>query len=122
MGIKPKSMIDLKVIPIRGDRRWKVVFKENDRWQCGIYVPENKSLDDVKFLEKHNAPELFMLIEGNIALVLMNEKGKLQEVPMEKGKVYIVNTWHNAYRPEGGKGIALVIERPDIKTEYKYLK
>ena len=31
---------------------------------------------------------------------------------------YIVDEWHNAYRPNGETGIALVIEKTDIKTEY----
>ncbi len=111
----------LKVIPVRSETRWTIVFRENQRWQCGIYVPENESLDDIKTLEKHDAPELFLLVEGSIVLVLM-ENEEIKEVPMEKGKIYIVDTWHNAYRPNGSKGVALVIERPDIRTEYKSLE
>ena len=41
---------------------------------------------------------------------------------MEPGKIYIVDEWHNAYRPNGVEGIALVIEKPDIKTEYAEIK
>ena len=37
---------------------------------------------------------------------------------MEEGKIYIVEEWYNAYRPDGCEGVALVIERMDIKTEY----
>ena len=113
--------MNLHVISIRGEKRWEVVFKENDRWQCGIYVPENTSLDDITFLEKHNAPELFVLVRGNIVLVLMDDEGNIKEVNMEEDKIYIVNTWHNAYRPNNCEGVALVIERPDITTEYKSL-
>ncbi|RLF19176.1 MAG: hypothetical protein DRZ82_06655 [Thermoprotei archaeon] len=111
--------MNVEIIPIKAKGRWHVVFREDEKWQCGIYVPENESLEDIKFLELHNAPELFILIKGKINLVLMDESGKVHEIPMEEGKLYIVQTWHNAYRPNGKEGIALVIERPDISTEYR---
>lgn len=109
-------------IPIKPRGRWEVVFKDDNAWQCGIYVPENTSLNDVKFLEKHDAPELFYLIEGSIVLVLSPDGEKVIEVPMEGGKLYIVTEWHNAYRPNGSPGTALVIERVGIKTEYIKLR
>jgi len=34
---------------------------------------------------------------------------------------YIVNEWHNAYRPNGEKGVAIVIEKINIKTEFAKL-
>jgi hypothetical protein len=37
---------------------------------------------------------------------------------MLPGKIYVVDEWHNAYRPHGREGIALVVEAPDIETEY----
>ena len=40
------------------------------------------------------------------------------EVPMKEGVIYIVDEWHNAYRPGNVEGIALVIERVGVKTEY----
>jgi len=59
-----------------------------------------------------------MLVRGSVVLVI-EENGELKEVPLEYGKLYIVEEWHNAYRPCGKEGIALVVERPYIKTEFK---
>ncbi len=115
-------MKDLEVIPVESKERWRVIYKENEKWQCGIYIPENKSLNEIKFVERHNAPELFMLIKGNVTLVIVDEEGNLKEIPMKPEEIYIIATWHNAYRPNGKEGIVLVIERPDIKTEYMSLK
>jgi len=105
-------------IIIKGDMRWNVVFKDEERWQCGIYVPENSDRSQIKRMEKHDGPELFYLIEGNITLVLSEDGKKITELPMEKNIVYIVNEWHNAYRPNGMKGISLVIEKTGVKTEF----
>ncbi len=109
-------------IPIRPKRRWEVVFKDNNRWQCGIYVPEFTSREQIAWLEKHDGPELFYLVGGSIVLVLSEDGKEIIEVPMEKNTIYIVNEWHNAYRPKGVKGAALVIEKTDIKTEFLKLK
>jgi len=109
-------------IPIRPRQRWEVVFKDNNRWQCGIYVPEFTSRDQIVWLEKHDGPELFYLVEGSIVLVLSENGKEIIEVPMEKNTIYIVNEWHNAYRPKGVKGVVLVIEKTDVKTEFLKLK
>lgn len=111
-------MKGLNVIEIEAKRRWEVVFRDGDSWQLGVYVPENESIDDVKILEKHDCPEMFYLVRGRIVLVL-SSGDELEEVEMEEGKIYIVECWHNAYRPEGSPGVALVVERPSVKTEYR---
>ncbi len=109
----------MKVIEVREYRdRWSVVFSDGAYWRAGIYIPENTSPGEVVVLEKHNRPELFMLIEGEITLVLSEDGVKMKEVPMEPGKIYVVEEWHNAYRPGGRPGKALVIEASDIETEY----
>ena len=41
---------------------------------------------------------------------------------MEPGKLYVVNEWHNAYRPSGEYGVALVIEKTNIRTRYASIK
>ena len=105
-------------ISIKPRRRWEVVFEESDRWRCGIYVPEYSSKNEVKYLERHNAPELFLLVKGMMVLLLSKDGKSIVEKPMEEGKIYIVEEWHNAYRPSGCEGVALVVERTDIKTEY----
>ena len=91
-------------IPIKPRQRWEIIFEENGRWRCGVYVPEHSAL--------------FLLIRGRIVLLLSKDGRSIVEKPMEEGKIYIVEEWHNAYRPGGCEGVALVIERMDIKTEY----
>ena len=105
-------------IPIKPRQRWEIIFEENSRWRCGVYVPEHSARSEVKYLERHDAPELFLLIRGRIVLLLSKDGRSIVEKPMEEGKIYIVEEWHNAYRPGGCEGVALVIERMDIKTEY----
>lgn len=112
----------MKTIELSSRQRWRVVFKCNKYWQVGIYVPEYTSRNQIKVLEKHDSPELFYLVKGRIVLVLSSDLKELREVEMEPGKIYIVDEWHNAYRPNGVEGIALVIEKPDIKTEYAEIK
>ena len=112
----------MEIIKISPGKRWEVVFRDNDNWQVGIYFPEYTSREQIDVLEKHDAPELFYLVSGRIVLVLSNDLKEIREVEMEPGEIYIVNEWHSAYRPNGENGIALVIEKPSIKTEYARLK
>lgn len=106
----------MKEIAVKGDKRWRVVFKDSDRWLCGIYVPEFKSKKEITYLERHDGPEMFYLIDGKVTLVLKDEDGRERKVPLSKRKLVIVDEWHNAYRPGGARGIALVIEKIGNKT------
>ncbi len=112
----------MRVIRPEAGERWRVVFRDRDRWQVGIYVPENASAEEVAVLERHTCPELFLLLEGRVVLVVSEDGSSTREVEMEPGKLYVVEEWHNAYRPGGGKGVALVVEAPDVQTEYASLK
>jgi len=102
--------------------RWEVVFRDSDRWQVGVYVPEYTSIGDVVVLEKHDAPELFYLVKGSIVLVLSSDLRGVREVVMEPGRLYVVDEWHNAYRPNGVEGVALVVERTGVRTEYARIR
>ena len=55
---------------------WKVAFKDEGKWLLGLYSPENTSLEDVDFLEKHDGPELFYLMNGAVTLVVRDEEEK----------------------------------------------
>jgi len=102
--------------------RWEVVFRDSDRWQVGVYVPEYTSIGEVVMLEKHDAPELFYLVKGSIVLVLSSDLREIREVAMEPGRLYVVDEWHNAYRPNGVEGVVLVVERAGVKTEYARIR
>lgn len=112
----------MEIIKLIPRQRWRIVFRYNDNWQAGIYFPEYISMEQINFLEKHDSPELFYLIRGRIILVISSDLREIKEVEMKPGNIYIINEWHNAYRPNGVDGLALVIEKPDIKTEYAKLK
>ena len=48
------------------------------------------------------------------------KKGKLETVILEPMKPVFVDTWHNAFCPNGKyMGTALVVERGEFTTEYK---
>ncbi len=108
-------------IPFSVNSRWKVVFKTM-AWQCGIYQPEFTSAGEIEYLEKHDHPEAFLLIKGAITLVLSENGAGLKEIPLRRNCLYIITEWHNAYRPEGEEGIALVIEPPTVRTQYLNLR
>ena len=104
----------MKKLDFASNQRWKVIFSDSPHWKAGVYVPENRRLEDVKYLEKHDCPELFLLLEGEVFLVLGRE-GKIRVERMQERRGYIVEEWHNAF----GQGRVLVIERGKVKTEFK---
>jgi len=104
----------MRELKLRGGKRWEVLFREGN-WLVGLYCPEHASREQVEVLEKHDFPELFYLVEGDVTL-LIGEKCK--EVELTKDKVVVVEDWHNAY----GKGKVLVVEREGVKTEFKQLR
>ncbi len=110
----------MKIIDANSRERWKVLFEDPGRWRIGLYRPEFKSLDEISYLEKHDRPELFLLLSGKIVLVVQNEgMDNVQEIELRKDKLYIVEEWHNGYRPGGCEGIALVVEAYDTTTIYR---
>jgi hypothetical protein len=110
-----------RVCDLKTTERWKVLFRDKNVWLAGLYVPEFTHRDEISLLEKHDAPELFYLIDGNVTLVLGSEDGTV-DVPLDKNQAIFVGTWHNAYRPMGGFGLVLVVERDGVKTEFKNVK
>ena len=108
----------IKKISLKTKKRWKVVFRDKNKWLSGLYSPEFTKAGEIKKFEKHSGPELFLLLEGRMTLVLLTPKGR-EEIPLKKGEAVIVDTYHNAYRPRGAKGLALVIEKDNISTQWK---
>lgn len=109
-----------RTIKIKPTTTWQEIFKDEGKWLSGLYVPEFTSREEIEYLEKHEAPELFYLIDGETVLVV-KEDDEIREIPLKKDEVVIVNTWHTDYRPDGKKGICLVIERDGNPTEYTKL-
>ncbi len=107
-----------KKVSLQGKKRWKVMFRDKNKWLSGLYSPEFTKDGEIKKFEKHSGPELFLLLEGKMTLVLLKSKGR-EEIPLKKDEAVIVDTWHNAYRPRGCKGVALVVEKDNISTQWK---
>jgi len=101
---------------------WQVICGDRDHWRVGIYSPEFSNIGQVQKLEKHSCPEFFMLLEGELTLVL-DRNNKLELLKLEKFKPILVDTWHTGFSPQGPfKSKALVVERDTFTTKYRAIK
>jgi len=107
----------IKETPITSAKEWKVIAKDKRSWACGIYAPKNRSVGDIRFLEKHDCPELFYLISGSVKLVTMAH-GMVKVIRLKRKKVVVVDTWHNGFSDSKMSGAALVVERGRVRTKY----
>jgi len=108
-------------IRLEGRREWRVLFRDKGKWLLGVYRPKFTGRSQVDKLEKHAGPELFFLVKGRMNLVI-KEKERIRDVALEEGKALVTDAWHNGYRPGGGEGICLVIERDRNPSRYFRLK
>lgn len=110
----------MKVLNTKSILIWKVIFNDGANWRVGIYKPQFKNLNEIKILEKHNVPELFMLLEGEVSLVILKNK-KIQTIKLNKNQPVIINSYHNGFSVKG-KGVCFVVERGEFKTKYLDIK
>jgi len=98
--------------------RWQVLCGDTGHWRCGFYAPEFGGAEEISELEWHDCPELFMLVQGRVSLVLHDEQGeRIQE--LEPLKPILVTARHAGFCPDGPhSGLCIVIERDAFKTEY----
>ncbi len=97
---------------------WQVLAGDRDHWRVGLYSPRHTSAAEVRELETHDCPELFVLLSGSITLVLGEEAG-LRELPLLPGQPVLVSAPHDGFCPAGpGTGVALVVERDSFDTCY----
>jgi len=102
--------------------RWHVLCGDKDHWRTGFYSPEQNNFIQIDRLEKHTCPELFMLMEGELTLIIAKED-RLETIKLEKHKPILIDTWHNGFCPNGPfTGKALVVERDNFVTEYRTVK
>jgi hypothetical protein len=102
--------------------RWQVLCGDRDHWRAGLYSPDLGSLAEVRELERHDCPELFLLLSGALTLVLADPAAEsgLRELALEVGRPVLVTAPHNGYCPRGpGTGLAFVVERDRFDTEYR---
>jgi len=108
-------------LPLEGPaaERWRVVCGDTAHWRLGYYSPPESSAAEIAELERHDCPELFLLLSGHLTLVLA-DGAELRELPLEAGQPVLVEAPHCGYCPDGPHtGVALVVERDAFATEYR---
>lgn len=101
---------------------WQVLCGDHGHWRVGLYSPALASRAEVKELERHDCPELFLLLEGELTLVLADAgaPGAVRELALEPGRPVLVSAPHSGYCPRGPhRGVAFVVERDRFDTEYR---
>lgn len=114
----PVIAADVPLAPTDASR-WQVLCGDTAHWRVGLYSPDLASREQVVELERHDCPELFLLLSGRLTLV-MSVNGQVRELALEAGKPVLVESPHNGYCPDGPHtGRALVVERDAFDTEYR---
>lgn len=110
-----------ELLTSKDKERWQVLCGDEDHWRLGIYSPESSKESDILEFESHDCPEMFILIEGRVSLLLFHESiKKFETLELEQGKPVMIDTWHDGFCPDGPfTGKALVIERDEFETFYK---
>ena len=109
---------DEHLVPPQGVR-WHVVCGDEGHWRAGMYSPPEASASELAELEKHDCPELFLLISGQVTLVVA-EPGGTREIALQPGVPVLVESPHSGYCPNGPyTGVAFVVERDVFDTEYR---
>ncbi len=101
---------------------WQVLCGDRGHWRVGLYSPALASAAEVHELERHDCPELFLLLEGELTLVLADPSAPegVRELPLEPGRPVLVSAPHSGYCPRGPhRGVAFVVERDSFDTEYR---
>lgn len=97
---------------------WQVLCGDEGHWRAGIFSPAAASAGECRELETHTCPELFLLMEGRLTLLLLRGSS-VEELSLEKGKPVLVTCAHSGYCPDGPHaGRAFVVERDCFSTEY----
>ncbi len=107
-------------LPSKGGALWQVLCGDRGHWRAGVYSPAFTSAEQCRELEKHDCPELFLLTEGRLCLVLADGAGGTRVLQLERGSPVLVTAPHSGFCPDGPhSGKALVIERDELSTEYR---
>lgn len=117
----PQVPFDLP-LKISNKKVWQVLLGDKNHYRIGIYSPKFTNANEVKEFEKHTIAEFFMLIEGKLSLVLIeNIGGKFVKkiIKLKPFRPIFVTSWHNGFCPDGPfSGKAIVVERDLFTTTY----
>lgn len=109
-----------ELLPVVPGERWQVMCGDAGHWRAGVYSPPQTRPDELDELERHDCPELFLLMSGRLTLLLSDGKGGTRELPLEAGKPVLVRAPHSGFCPDGPHtGVAFVVERDAFLTEYR---
>lgn len=115
----PPAPTDVPLSPAAGER-WQVMCGDAGHWRVGVYSPGEARLADCGELERHDCPELFLLMSGRVTLVLSDGAGGVRELPLAPGQPVLVEAPHTAYCPDGPHtGTCFVVERDSFDTWYR---
>ncbi len=109
-----------RFLDIKPKKRWQVLCGDRRHYRIGIYSPEYTSSKEIEILEKHSCPEFFMLVQGRLSLLTIDDTGKEKILTLKPLKPILINDWHNGFCPEGKyMGLAIVVERDEFTSIYK---
>ena len=98
---------------------WQVLCGDTAHWRVGIYSPTRTNRAEVTELERHDCPELFLLLAGRMTLVCFKD-GRVEELELKPFQPVLISAPHTGYCPDGpGTGKAFVVERDSFNTEYR---
>jgi len=113
----PAAQPDVPLAAKPGER-WQVLCGDDNHWRCGVYSPAKTRPEQIAELEWHDCPELFLLMDGRVSLLLKDEQGE-RIVELVAGQPILVSCWHTGFCSDGPHtGRALVIERDRFETRY----
>jgi hypothetical protein len=114
----PVVASEIPLVPEAG-RLWQVLCGDAGHWRAGIYAPAATSPAGCPELERHTCPELFLLLEGRLTL-LVHDGDTVRELPLAPGQPVLVVAPHSGFCPDGPHtGRAFVVERDLFSTEYR---
>lgn len=117
-GSFPKFALNKSLKP-QDKKRWQVLCGDKNHWRVGYYSPPEGKASEVKALEKHTCVELFLLLGGQVTLILDDDRGEY-ELPLEPLQPVMVTDWHCGYCPKGPfTGVAMVVERDKFTTVHQ---
>jgi hypothetical protein len=120
--VKPPSFPEVQPdtpLELEPGRLWQVVAGDAEHWRAGVYSPAATSPAELPELERHTCPELFLLLDGRVTL-LIHDGQDVRELPLEPGKPVLVTSPHSGFCPDGPHtGRAFVVERDIFSTEYR---
>ena len=98
------------------DERWKIIAQDPGQWRIGIYRPEYAAESEIKELERHTCPELFICAGGPMGLVVRSESGEDVKT-LAPGEAAFITEHHNGFcaSPDG---YFIVAERTSFSTEF----